>query len=103
MNVSLMLAHLRTYPTGFYYILSIQSEKVERINYVLTLAEKLWSGHGRTSRTGSGAYALSACSSRLLVGFSEAFQRRSISQFFRKWVGQLIQVIKLASHPDQYR
>ena len=48
-----MLAHLRTLP-GF--TAAIQSGKVERINYVLTLAEKLWSDHGQTSQTGSGTY-----------------------------------------------
>ena len=53
LNVSLMLAHLRTLPD---FTTAIQSGKVECINYILTLAEKLWSGHGRTSRTGSGAY-----------------------------------------------
>ena len=48
-----MLAHLRTLPD---FTTAIQSGKVECINYILTLAEKLWSGHGRTSRTGSSAY-----------------------------------------------
>ena len=53
-----MLAHLRTYPTWFY---QSGNETTRKSNS--TSAE--WSGHGRTSRTGSGAYGLISSNSRI--------------------------------------
>ena len=62
--VSVMRAHLRTYPAEFYYSVQSGNETTQKsnANYVTTLAENgpAIAGHSRTSRTGSGAYTL-AC------------------------------------------
>ena len=57
LNVSLMCAHLRTYSAGFYYSSSVWEQDHTKVKLCLNFGWE-WSGHGRTSRTGSGAYAL---------------------------------------------